>query len=115
MEELQERVQIIDVGKFAVGPLRSPAAPGIVADGLVASGERLELVVPNASIQQTIVEQHDRWLLLARDLKVQPGTVDRGRSGEHGPTLRERNVDSHHYYRQNDTYDHQLSQGLAPL
>jgi len=33
MEELQERVEIIDVGKLVVGPLRSPATLGIVADG----------------------------------------------------------------------------------
>ena len=79
MEELQERVEIIDVGEFAVGPLRSPAALGIVADGLVAPGERFELVVPNVSIQQTIVEQHDRWSPLARDLIVQPGTYSTAR------------------------------------
>jgi hypothetical protein len=57
----------------------------------------------------------DEGLPLARDLVVQPDAVYWCRSGDQGLTLRERDVDGHHHYRQDDAQDHQFSQDLTPL
>ena len=114
VQELQECMKIVDVGELTVWPLRPAASPGVLADRPVTLGESLELVVPITTSKQSVVEQHE-GLSLARDPTVQPGAVERCRSGGHSLALRERDVDGHHYDRQDDAYDHQLSQGLAPL
>jgi hypothetical protein len=43
VQELQERMKIVDVGELTVWPLRPAASPGVLADRPVTLGESLEL------------------------------------------------------------------------
>ena len=44
------RVEVVEVGEHTVWELRRTVAPGVVADGFGAPGERLELFVPDTAV-----------------------------------------------------------------